>query len=132
MDPEEEARLSRLMELRSQAEASKLEEEKKAAAAATGGKKPPAGKKPEDTATIQPSAELTADEIAELEAPRIKSMDDMPDREFQLYDYKKTMADLKMGDCGVGQILGAMLYQIGLDKGKQEKDSMNEELFKEG
>ena len=55
------------------------------------------------------------------------SMDDDPRKNFDFVDFKKNMSEMKSGNSSVGSILGAMVYQISLNKEKRHEDAMVKE-----
>lgn len=135
-DPEAEERRRQLMELRASQQAErekKEEEEKKAAEAAAKGKKASnKGARPVGSAL---SKENTEDDqgneennLGELDDPVIKSRDDDPKRQYGFLQFKKVVSEMPLNNCSVGSILGAMVYQIGLDNNKLIKDSLKLDL----
>lgn len=118
-DPEADERRRLAEELREskmkEAAAKEAEAQAQAAAAAKGGKK--GAEKVRKSGDQKPPADpevMSNKVVAEAppEAPPVLSMDDMPERaaKFDFFDYKKLMGEMKMGDCTVGSVLGAMLY----------------------
>lgn len=63
--------------------------------------------------------ELVKDENpANLEVKEIKSKDDDPSRQYGFLQFKKVVSEMPLNNCSVGSIIGAMVNQIGMDKGK--------------
>ena len=68
-------------------------------------------------------------QIEDDQTREFKSMDDDPKRKNEFIEFQKIMTQLSSGNCSVGSIMGAMVYQISCNKKKRVESALNEDLY---
>ena len=133
-EEEKQKILKQLAEMRAskEAELKAAEEERKAAEAAARASKDKKAPPPKAKSTLEEKQENNGEDIEEImrsmesmiSQPAFKSYDDDPSRVREFNEFKKYMLEIKTANTSVGSILGAMVYQIGQQKEKRHKDSL--------